>query len=605
MCLRGDKSLRSIFIFIFCLGLSLSASVVHAQEVDFTEVGRGEDGVSYQNPQTFGEYAPRLTGKMNSVRLVTDNGSSVWTGLVHATRGMIQAWGDGLIQWEDESLEEMDARLKQFVDMNPSSFRVKSNDLVLSKTRTTFAGPFRTITYDRYFWMEDSVRFKVSKAFLTFRFKYNRLIQITNNTFGEVGIFEAPVIGVEDAILAASEDAMIEDGRDQVLSNIGIELQPFFIRSGDVRFRVVYQVGISKKNPSRYLQYSVSAGDGSVVQILDGNLSAVVTGEILPRLATDEVVTVGMPFLNISNRQGKDQTDANGEFSMDPSGAMGELFGAAVRLFVDGKTTPKASANDVGDIHFMASSSLDENNAYYHVTRINQFVQQFIQHKFLKTPIRVNTRVTNGPIKHCNAWYAPLSKDLNFLSAGTTAEGTSCESTARIADVVYHEWGHALDDALGGIHDGAFSEAIGDISSFLQTGDSRLAPTFFKGSEKPIRDVSVLKVFPKDRNRNPHAEGLIVGGAWWDFYSAMKTKYGADEGKMKTASIFYRHLVSTDTYMDSYQGALVTDDDDGDLSNCTPHMCLMNDAFVRHGLAQKDDRCGTKTCGSSTLYSED
>jgi len=206
-------------------------------------------------------------------------------------------------------------------------------------------------------------------------------------------------------------------------------------------------------------------------------------------------------------------------------------------------------------------------------------------------------------MRHCNAWYNPRSGTLNFLETGKSDDGElNCENSSHIADVIYHEWGHALDDSFGGIQDSAFSEAIGDITSFMQTGDSRLAPGFFKGQKRPIRDANVLKVYPKDRSKNPHAEGLIVGGAWWEVFTKFREIYGDEEGRDKMANVFYRHIAHSRSYLESYQGALVVDDDDGDLSNCTPHMCLFNQAFARRGLTPTDDRCKQQNaCGSSTI----
>jgi hypothetical protein len=114
---------------------------------------------------------------------------------------------------------------------------------------------------------------------------------------------------------------------------------------------------------------------------------------------------------------------------------------------------------------------------------------------------------------------------------------------------------------------------------------------FKKDPSKPIRDMNVVKIYPRDQTRDPHSEGLIVGGAWYESLVALQDKLGLEEGRLRMADLFYRHLVSTDSYLDSYQGLLVIDDDDGDLSNGTPHLCLLNPIFAKRGLADYDDRC--------------
>ncbi len=596
------------------LGAVLAQCVVVEAIVPFTppadihaSLGMFADdaGVSYSNPRSHGDMRPRLSGKINSVALKVSGRSLSWTGLVHAKRGAIQMWGEPALQWSDQSLQQIESQLKNLVDANFSAFQIKSKDLVLNKKRTTLAGAHRTVTFDRVFWLEGAVRFKVENAFVSFRFKQGRLVQITNFSFGEIGIIEAPMISPDDALTAVADDVLLQEGVDRLDAKVDMELQPFFIANGDVRFRMVYKVTAEKKRPRSYWNYAVSAADGSIAQIVNGLHSAMVTADVSPRLATDELVSVPMPFAKVTGREGDEFTDGRGEYRQDPQGIQASLKGKIAKISRYGHEEVKEMSQPSGDVHFAGKTHLDEAMTYFHINRVNAYVQQFIQNDFLKKAISVNTQVKDGPMKYCNAWYSPYEKTLNFLPAGN-AQGTNCESTGRIADVMYHEWGHALDDALGGINDGAFSEGIGDITSFILTGDSRLAPGFFKGTDTPIRDASTLKVYPRDRSNNPHAEGLIIAGAWWDALNRMKEVLGPDEGTRKTAEIFFKHLVTADSYLESYQAALLIDDNDGDLSNCTPHLCIFNAAFAKRGLTPYDDRCKNRSaCGSTELAGEE
>ena len=60
--------------------------------------------------------------------------------------------------------------------------------------------------------------------------------------------------------------------------------------------------------------------------------------------------------------------------------------------------------------------------------------------------------------------------------------GSGCNNTGRIADVNFHEWGHAFHyyGLESGDFDGAVSEGIGDVVSALNTGDSIIAPNFLR-----------------------------------------------------------------------------------------------------------------------------
>ncbi|MCA9490075.1 MAG: hypothetical protein KC621_09130, partial [Myxococcales bacterium] len=154
-----------------------------------------------------------------------------------------------------------------------------------------------------------------------------------------------------------------------------------------------------------------------------------------------------------------------------------------------------------------------------------------------------------------------------------------------------HEWGHGFHwysiKAPGGIFDGSLSEGAADTVSVFMTGDHLIGPTFLR-SGGAVRNVAPDKVYPRDyRNddRFVHDNGLIFGGAMWDLLELLQADEGAVEGQHTAEQIFAGILRGGTDIPGTYFEALVSDDDDGDLSNGTPHQCLIVDAFGRHGLA--------------------
>ena len=74
--------------------------------------------------------------------------------------------------------------------------------------------------------------------------------------------------------------------------------------------------------------------------------------------------------------------------------------------------------------------------------------------------------------------------------------------------------------------------------------------------------------------------------------SATASQYAAFlNNKGRVISDIILSMVSTDDYLDSYMGALAVDDTDGNLNNCTPHMCVLNPIFAKRGLTKYDPRC--------------
>lgn len=217
-------------------------------------------------------------------------------------------------------------------------------------------------------------------------------------------------------------------------------------------------------------------------------------------------------------------------------------------------------------------------NAYLSVHRINAFSRRHLKSSeaaILDRNITINTNVAGS----CNAFY---DGNLSLFAAGD-----GCSNMALVNDITYHEWGHGLDDTVGrasGVTDGAFSEGIGDILSGYYTNSPIMGPGFDQGISAGIRTLQNNKRYPDDRGE-VHAEGEIIGGAFWDLRQALISRYGATRGAYMAERLFLRHLLVSDSYLESYQNVLTLDDDDGNAMTPSPNLCLINAAFARHGLA--------------------
>lgn len=231
-------------------------------------------------------------------------------------------------------------------------------------------------------------------------------------------------------------------------------------------------------------------------------------------------------------------------------------------------------------------------NTFVAIQRINRFVRRQVKtdevNNYLSRDIRIKINVNEGS---CNAFYNPQQNQISLYAAGTS-NGTSCGHMSLVNDVIYHEWGHGLDSNSGktrGINDNAFSEGIGDIVAAYYTGSSNMGAGFNTKTEKGIRDLQNTAKYPTDKGE-AHSEGTIIGGAFWDLRAALIQRYGEVKGGNHAAMLFLRHLITTDTYTDSYQAVLRLDDNDGNTATKSPNYCLINKAFANHGLAT-DENC--------------
>src|SRR6185295_9560938 len=175
-------------------------------------------------------------------------------------------------------------------------------------------------------------------------------------------------------------------------------------------------------------------------------------------------------------------------------------------------------------------------------------------------------------------------KSVNFFHASMR-----CQNTGLIQDVVYHEYGHAVHTAeiiagVGGF-DGAMSEGAADFFAAQITGDPGMGRGFFY-SDMPLRDLDP----PNNENRWPqdigeiHKTGIIFGGTFWDLRKALIASLGQTQAIPLTEKLYLGALRRSVNIPSSLVEVLATDDDDGDLSNGTPHECAIRDAYGRHGL---------------------
>ncbi len=192
----------------------------------------------------------------------------------------------------------------------------------------------------------------------------------------------------------------------------------------------------------------------------------------------------------------------------------------------------------------------------------------------------------------CNAFY----RGANGGSVSLYGASNNCGNMALVNGVVMHEWGHGLDHHTGpsrNMADGAFSEGIGDIIAAYYYGRSDVFPGFRTNNPKGIRQLDNNATHPPQTQAEfeVHRRGLIIGGAFWHMREYFVAKMGPEAGAKKASEYFFKHLLITDTYQQSYRSILRLDDNDGDPSTPSPNFCEINAAFSRHGLAQKDSTC--------------
>jgi hypothetical protein len=206
----------------------------------------------------------------------------------------------------------------------------------------------------------------------------------------------------------------------------------------------------------------------------------------------------------------------------------------------------------------------------------------------LLTPLKTQVnRVVPGPnnISFGNAYFDPIEKTLNFFRSVILPAGQAYLNTAT-PDVIAHEYGHAIDDALGGIRDSGYSEGFGDSLAVFVTQQPLIGREIL-GPGTVYRDLRVVHTYSP--GAEVHEQGHAYGGFTWDLVQSL-IPAGATPAQIGQAYDTVRDLTLGAAVLNptdipqAVRHLLTIDDDDNDLTNGTPHSAQVSAAARPHAI---------------------
>jgi len=275
--------------------------------------------------------------------------------------------------------------------------------------------------------------------------------------------------------------------------------------------------------------------------------------------------------------------------------------------------TVPPNADSLGDTHASRTS-------FYEVNRkIEQAKGYLPDNAWVASTLPVNVNILDT----CNAFWNGSS--INFFRDS----GSPCRNTGEIAGVFDHEWGHGLDNNGVNPNIAPPGEGIADINAMVRLQTSCLGRGFFKNGNcsgygdacldcSGIRDVDYAKHQsgqPADLDwilshcgggsgpcgREVHCEGYPMGEAAWDLatrtFPAPPFNYDSTTAWELTTRLYTIGMGPVGSWYQctppfggcqatgGYMELLGVDDDNGDLTDGTPHMTAIYDAFNAHQLA--------------------
>jgi cysteine-rich repeat protein len=314
----------------------------------------------------------------------------------------------------------------------------------------------------------------------------------------------------------------------------------------DVPVRAPFAAGGRMQVPAANVTHKVNGLD--VTAALDGVVTFIGTAPatVLPGLAG--------PFVAVTNKAGPLITDS-------------------LMLTASGSVTWNRSGEEPIDAQI---------DAFIYANQAKRFAKTRLNPTLSYLDQLLSVSVNDGP-GQCNAF--STGDDLHFFPR----TAATCENTGRMADVVYHEFGHSLHNhsVIPGVgqFNGSMSEGVADTLAVSMIGDSGMGRGFFF-TNTPLRELNPTrkKIWPKDADGEVHDEGEIYGETMWDLRKALEASMGVTAGFDQFLKIYYGTVQRAVDIPSCFAEALVADDNDGDLANGTPHSCDIITAFAAHGL---------------------
>lgn len=384
----------------------------------------------------------------------------------------------------------------------------------------------------------------------------------------------------------------------------------------------------------------VDAVTGDVIAFYDDDKYAQVKGGIYPVASDGDCAKGGcerdafpMPYAELTVNGGPTTANDAGIFECTGGNAVTALVGPYVRINdncgavnesvacdedLDLMSGPAGLTNCSVNAGESAGNTHASRTGFYTVNRIKEKGRAWLpSNAWLANQVRVNVNVNST----CNASW---NGQLNMYRAGN-----GCRNTAETAGVLNHEFGHGFDQNDGGGYDNpseGYADAVAILSDrascvgrgFYESGtcsgygDACLACTGIRDMDWDAR-VSHTPATPANFiqprcgsgggacGREVHCEAYPPGEAVYDLAARDLPAAGLDPSSawQLAERLFYKSrqgsggniyncaLPNSDGCNANgwYNTMRVADDDDGNLSNGTPHAAAIFAAFNRHAIA--------------------
>ncbi|MFA8300338.1 MAG: T9SS type A sorting domain-containing protein [Hyphomicrobiales bacterium] len=366
----------------------------------------------------------------------------------------------------------------------------------------------------------------------------------------------------------------------------------------DVTLRLCRKFDVISKDKSEAYKVYVNTSNGEVLRTIDQvfDFDKKIEGSIKPQYYTDANANKGMPFLSV-NVNGVDYvTNSSGVIENLPDASSYSYTTSFIGTYARIENVTPVSGtftNEANSLLLDDSNQARERNLFYHLNKGRDIITT-LDPEFTAINICFPASVVED--SHCNAYYSRRTDvgepgRFYFFTAGTV-NGYTCNEFSLAPGVIYHEYGHAINDYVffqlnhdEGMNNVTCHEGMADVFAALILDNHIMLPDIYtSGGEDRIRYLDNTLRYPEDYNGlDGHYSGQILSGAFWDLKKVIGTE------KVQRLSHFAKYSLPDDVdirlaFSEWFLATLIADDDDGDLSTPSENQQAIIDAFNKHGI---------------------
>ncbi len=508
---------------------------------------------------------------------------------------------------------------ESFIRSNQNLLGLEYSDLKISNEYES--GPFKTYSFQQYYM--DIPVFE-GGAGITLE-KEDYVILFGSNYHQGIDLDTVPSISSEDAFEAVVSDLGITNKSDAVIRNITLIIFPVD-EEDQTRYYLSWKVDIILPKMPGAWTYLVDAHSGDLISRINllkdypdsitvhGTASSHIYPEhVYDPLQQKPLANAYVYFYDSDPSDSDDllgsspyTTDSSGYYDSgwmstmtDPGPSQGQPYitsylkgpylevedydGEPESYYFDLTSDPSDSIT-----HDFNMGYGEQQNVFYHANLMHDYFRQ-APFNFRGMDYRMIATVGYGT-NYCNAFYD--GRDIAF---GDGIPSRGCGNLALDSDIIYHEYMHGVTDRIIYLpysgQSGAIDEALSDYYGCSFNGNPIQGEGTFSGGARRL-DNSMK--YPDDWEGEVHHDSMIISGAFWEVRSALGRDY--------TDLLVFRALKMSPhayTFTAFLENMLLADDDDGDLSDGTPNMNVICDAFNSHGI--DSDYCVVVSCSTSWI----